>query len=234
MLSHVALRIEAATVGGLFVFGAPGAMSASLIGRSGSSAFRTIHRSSVDVAHGLVLLFGNRHQGPSIMGFENEAERSIGRPCRRLAAGPSGHTISPHPSSREGHHSTARWNSRVLLFNGVWLSCRHGFFPAPAERGSVDPDAVHDYGQPTRQRHDCFLHAAAPGPSCCLGGWVSGRLQALRESHAIGRRPTRGPKARLPPRQTAVVAPVHSRGHFVPSWVVALAALNSAAVRRQG
>ena len=25
----------------------------------------------------------NRHHGPSIMGFENEAERSIGRPCRR-------------------------------------------------------------------------------------------------------------------------------------------------------
>ena len=50
-----------------------------------------------------------------------------------------------------------------LLFNGVWLSCCHGFFPAPAERGAVDPDTVHDYGQPTRQRHDCLLHAAAPG-----------------------------------------------------------------------
>ena len=29
--------------------------------------------------------------------------------------GPSGHTNSPHPSSREGHHSTAPWNSIVLL-----------------------------------------------------------------------------------------------------------------------
>jgi len=26
----------------------------------------------------------------------------------RLTTGPSGHAISPHPSSREGHHSTAR------------------------------------------------------------------------------------------------------------------------------
>src|SRR5664279_6026224 len=41
-------------------------LSASLIGRSGSSAFKpsittfqTIHHCSVDVAHGLVLLFGN-------------------------------------------------------------------------------------------------------------------------------------------------------------------------------
>ena len=33
-------------------------MSASLIGRSGSSAFRLSTNTSVDVAHGLVLLFG--------------------------------------------------------------------------------------------------------------------------------------------------------------------------------
>jgi hypothetical protein len=37
-----------------------------------------------------------------------------GRKCR------AGHAISPHPSSREGHHSTARWSSsRVLLINTV-------------------------------------------------------------------------------------------------------------------
>ena len=28
-----------------------------------------------------------------------------------MTAGPSGQTISPHPSSRAGHHSTARWSS---------------------------------------------------------------------------------------------------------------------------
>ena len=74
----------------------PVAMSASLIGRLGSSAFRlsattvsmsltgscffsnrpfgvkrfqTIRHYSVDVAHGLVLLFGIGTRGPSIMGF---------------------------------------------------------------------------------------------------------------------------------------------------------------------
>jgi hypothetical protein len=46
------------------------------------------------------------------MGFENEVERSFGRPCRSLSAGPSGHANSPHPSSREGRHSTAWWNSK--------------------------------------------------------------------------------------------------------------------------
>ncbi len=31
------------------------------------------------------------------------------------SAGPSGHTNSPHPSSREGHHSTGWWSSSFLL-----------------------------------------------------------------------------------------------------------------------
>ena len=51
--------------------------------------------------------------GPSIMGSEDEVEQSLGRPCP--AAGPSGLTNSPHPSSREGHHSTAWWSSGFLL-----------------------------------------------------------------------------------------------------------------------
>src|SRR5215472_13847268 len=45
--------------------------------------FQTIYHYSVDVAHGLVLLFGIGTRGPSIMGFEDEAERSFGRPCRQ-------------------------------------------------------------------------------------------------------------------------------------------------------
>jgi pyruvate/2-oxoglutarate dehydrogenase complex dihydrolipoamide dehydrogenase (E3) component len=45
--------------------------------------------------------------GRSIMGFENEADQSFGRLRHSMNGGPSGHAISPHPSSREGHHSTA-------------------------------------------------------------------------------------------------------------------------------
>src|SRR3974390_1105415 len=51
--------------------------------------------------------------GASIMGSEDEVEQSLGRPCP--AAGPGGLTNSPHPSSREGHHSTAWWSSGFLL-----------------------------------------------------------------------------------------------------------------------
>src|SRR5262249_2310583 len=54
----------------------------------------------------------------------------------------SGHTNSPHPSSREGHDSTAGWS--------------------PPERGAVNPHAVHDLGQPTRQRYDRLFHPAMP------------------------------------------------------------------------
>ena len=49
------------------------------------------------------------------MGSEDEAEQSLGRPSRQATAGPSGHANSPHPSSREGHLSTAGWSSSVLL-----------------------------------------------------------------------------------------------------------------------
>jgi len=50
---------------------------------SGSSTFRLTNHSSVDVAHGLALLFGLGTKGPSIMGFEDEVEQSFGRPCRQ-------------------------------------------------------------------------------------------------------------------------------------------------------
>jgi hypothetical protein len=48
--------------------------------------------------------------------------RSCQATPRRLSStiapqGPSGHANSPHPSSREGHHSTARWSSSVLLLD---------------------------------------------------------------------------------------------------------------------
>ena len=68
--------------------------------------FQTIHHHcSVDVTHGLVLLFGIGTKALPSSGFEDEVEQSIPRPYRyRLTAGPSGHANSPHPSSREGHH----------------------------------------------------------------------------------------------------------------------------------
>src|SRR5438552_15190799 len=79
----------------------------------GVKRFQTIHHYSVDVAHGLVLLYGIGTKSLPSWDFEDEVEQSAGRPCQ--TAGPNGHTISPHPSSREAHHATALSNRSFLL-----------------------------------------------------------------------------------------------------------------------
>ena len=65
---------------------------------------QTSYQYSVDVAHGLVLLFGIGTKAlPSWDSKTRWNNLSVGLAVR-LTVGPSGHTISPHPSSREGHH----------------------------------------------------------------------------------------------------------------------------------
>ncbi len=86
-------------------------MPASLIGRSGSSAFRLSTHYSVDVAHGLVLLYGIGTKAVPSWDSKTGWNNLSGGLVVSVTTGPSGSTISPHPSSREGHHSTARWSS---------------------------------------------------------------------------------------------------------------------------
>src|SRR5215216_4729772 len=77
--------------------------------------FQTIHRYSVDVARGLVLLFGIGTK--ALPSWDSKTRRNNlfrGLAVKRTAD-PSGHTNSPHPSSREGHRSTAGWSSSFLL-----------------------------------------------------------------------------------------------------------------------
>ena len=45
-----------------------------------------------------------------------------------------------------------------IEFRYIQHSRCNGVF-APAELGAINPDAVHDDGQATRQRHDCLFHA---------------------------------------------------------------------------
>src|SRR6186997_810181 len=74
--------------------------------------FQTIHHSSVDVAHGLALLFGIGAKALPSWGSRMRRNNLIGDLAVRQTVGPSGPANSPHPSSREGHHSTARWSSK--------------------------------------------------------------------------------------------------------------------------
>ena len=71
--------------------------------------FQTIHKFSVDAARELVLLFGIGAKAlPSW-----DSKTRWNNPWGGLAVRTT--VISPHPSSREGHHSTAQWNSSFLL-----------------------------------------------------------------------------------------------------------------------
>jgi hypothetical protein len=82
----------------------------------GVKCFQTIHQFSVDAARGLVLLFGIGTKALPSWDSKTRWNNLWGGLAVRPTVGPSRHTISPHPSSREGHRSTARWNSSFLLW----------------------------------------------------------------------------------------------------------------------
>jgi hypothetical protein len=140
-------------------------MSASLIGRSRSSALSDYPPPRCRCRSRARASLRNRHQGPSIMGFEDEVEQSQMRPCRQIN-GRSKRTceltssIVPRGTS---FHRSVELECPPIGFDLARVSCCRGLFPGPPELGAVNPDAVQDHGEPTRQRHDRLLHPAAPG-----------------------------------------------------------------------
>ena len=112
----------------------PGSSGTSLIGRLGSSTFRL---SAAAVSMSLTGSCFSSESAPRP--FHHGIRRRGGAIFRSAlpSAGPSGHANSPHPSSREGHHSTARWSSSFLL----WDLVLHGFHAVAAcsrvQRNSV-------------------------------------------------------------------------------------------------
>jgi hypothetical protein len=152
-------------------------MSASLMGRFGSSAIRLLHRYSVDVAHGLVLLFGLGN--PSIMGFENEVDQSFGRLRHSMNGGPSGHAISPHPSSREGHHSTAWWSSRFLLSDLI-LHCYAAAASCLVQRNSVPSTEIRCMMTASRRAKATIAFFMPRRLAICIA-------QALSQDHFVER-----------------------------------------------
>jgi hypothetical protein len=111
-------------------------MSASLIGRSGSSAFRL---STCTVSMSLTGSCFSSESAPRALPPWDSRTRwnnlLVGLVVR-LTAGPSGHANSPHPSSREGHHSTVGWSSGFLLLDLV-LQGTHATAASRAQRNAV-------------------------------------------------------------------------------------------------
>ena len=110
---------------------------ASLIGRLGSSAFR-LSTAAVSMS-----LTGSRFSSElgtkALPSWDSRTRWNnlTGGLAVRGTAGPSDQTNSPHPSSREGHHSTAGWSSSFLLSDVIL----YGFHAATAcslvQRNSV-------------------------------------------------------------------------------------------------
>ena len=71
--------------------------------------FQTILRHGVDVAHGLALLSGLGTEALPSWDSKTRWNNLLGGLAVNVTAGSSRHTNSPHPSSREGHHSTVGW-----------------------------------------------------------------------------------------------------------------------------
>src|SRR5881394_4244512 len=88
--------------------------------------FQTFHRCSVDVSHGLALLFGIGTEALPSWSPRTRWNNLSGGLAVTRTAGSSDHASSPHPSSREGHLSTAGWSSSVLLSNLILNGCHAG------------------------------------------------------------------------------------------------------------
>ena len=89
----------------------------------GVKHFQAIHRFSVNVAHGLLLLFGIGTKALPSWDPRTRRNNLSGGLAVRGTAGPSDQANSPHPSSREGHLSTAGWNSSFLLSDLIRCGC---------------------------------------------------------------------------------------------------------------
>jgi hypothetical protein len=141
------------------------AMPASLIGRSGSSTFRlSINAVSMSLAGSCFspesapgpFHHGIRGRGGTISWA---ALPSIERQDKQTYELTS--SIVPRGTS---FHRWVDLGFPPIGFDPERFSCCClGFLPGPPELGAVNPDAVHDHGQPASQSHDRLFHPAAPG-----------------------------------------------------------------------
>ena len=152
---------------------------ASLIGRLGSSTFR-LSTTAVSMSLPGSCFSSELAPRPFHHGIRGRGGTIYGRPCRQTA-GPSDRANSPHPSSREGHHSTARWSSSFLLSHLIL----HGCHAAAAACSRVQRNSV-----PSTQMR-CMITARRRA-SATIAFFIPRRLaiciaQALSHDHFLER-----------------------------------------------
>jgi hypothetical protein len=148
---------------------------------SGVKHFQTIRHYSVNVARRLALLFGIGTKALPLWDSKTRWNNLLRGLTVNVTAGPSGHANSPHPSSREGHHSTVEWNSSFLLSDLILQS-----FHAAA----VACSRVHRNSVPSTQMR-CMITANLRA-SATIAFFIPRRLaiciaQALSQDHFFER-----------------------------------------------
>src|SRR6516164_8830956 len=85
----------------------------------GVKRFQAIQHCGLDVAHGLVLLYGLGAKALPSWDPRTRWNNLLGGLSFKRTVGPSRHANSPHPSSRQGHYFTAWWSSSFLLSHWI-------------------------------------------------------------------------------------------------------------------
>ncbi len=138
-------------------------MSASLIGRLGSSTFR-LSTTTVSMSLAGSCFSSESAPGPFHHGIRRRGGTifwsALPSVERQDQADSRTHLI--HRPARDILPLLGGMRVSFYCIDLMCPSCCCGF-PGPAELGAVNPDAVHDHGQPARQGHDRLFHPAAPG-----------------------------------------------------------------------
>src|SRR6516165_4702142 len=108
----------------------------------GVKRFQAIRHCGVDVARGLVLLSGLGARALPSWDPRTRWNNLLSGLSVKRTIGPSRHANSPHPSSREGHYSTAWWSSKYppIAFDLERTSYRCSS-SGPSELAAISPDA---------------------------------------------------------------------------------------------
>src|SRR6516165_7433123 len=135
--------------------------SASLIGRVGSSAFRlsttTVATSLAGSCFSTESAHGPFHHG--IRGRSGTIFRATLPTGRSKRTHELTSSIVPRGTP---FHRVVELEFPPVVIGSTSLSC-HCDFPGPAELSAISPDAVHDDGQPPRQRDNRSSHPAPSG-----------------------------------------------------------------------
>src|SRR5262249_20916085 len=85
----------------------------------GVKRFQAIHHCGLDVARGLVLLYGLGARALPSWDPRTRWNNLLSDLSVKRTVGPSRQANSPHPSSRQGHYFTAWWSSSFLLSHWI-------------------------------------------------------------------------------------------------------------------